>query len=69
MSNTYVFNLDMTCESCANAAKRVLGKLGDKVSDVTTDVASKTVTVTTSLPSDEILTALKKTGKAVSLKA
>jgi len=59
----------MTCEGCANAAKRVLGKLGDKVSNVVTDVPSQTVTVTTSLPSDEILETLKKTGKAVSIKA
>lgn len=68
----------MTCEGCANAARRVLGKLGgrsfsfvpsrcssvlDKVSNVDIDVAAKTVKVTTTASHDEILETLKKTGK------
>ncbi|KAE9546043.1 hypothetical protein FO519_010745, partial [Halicephalobus sp. NKZ332] len=28
MSHNYIFSMEMTCEGCANAAKRVLGKLG-----------------------------------------
>lgn len=60
--------MDMTCEGCANAAKRVLGKLGaDKVTDVKTDIGQKRVTVTSSLPPDKLLLELKKTGKQVSL--
>jgi len=58
----------MTCEGCANAAKRVLSKLGDKVGSVDTDVNTKTVKVSTSLSADEILDTLKKTGKEVQLK-
>uniref|UniRef100_A0AC35F8J5 HMA domain-containing protein n=1 Tax=Panagrolaimus sp. PS1159 TaxID=55785 RepID=A0AC35F8J5_9BILA len=67
MPSTYTFNMVMTCEGCAGAAKRVLGKLGDKVLNVETDVSSQTVRVTTDLSSEEILTTLKKTGKEVSL--
>lgn len=66
MSKTFQFHLEMTCEGCANAAKNVLGKLGDGVSKVTTNVDDKSVLVETTLSSDEILEALKKTGKAVS---
>ncbi|VDI13278.1 copper transport protein ATOX1-like isoform X1 [Mytilus galloprovincialis] len=68
MSQTYQFNMEMTCEGCANAAKRVLGKQGDKVTEVVTDVPTKTVTVTSTLSADEVLEVLKKTNIAVSLK-
>uniref|UniRef100_A0A0K0EJT2 Copper transport protein ATOX1 n=1 Tax=Strongyloides stercoralis TaxID=6248 RepID=A0A0K0EJT2_STRER len=67
MSNTFVFEMNMTCEGCANAAKKVLSKLGDKVSSVETDVGSKTVKVTTTLDSSTIQAQLEKTGKAIKL--
>lgn len=68
MSQTYEFHMEMTCEGCANAAKKVLGKQGDKVSEVVTDVGTKTVKVTSSMSSDEVLEVLKKTGLEVSFK-
>lgn len=68
MSQTYEFHMEMTCEGCANAAKKVLGKQGDKVSEVVTDVGTKTVKVTSSMSSDEVLEVLKKTGIHVSFK-
>lgn len=65
-SKTYEYTLEMTCEGCSNAAKRVLGKLGDAVQDLNIDLENKKVFVTTTLSSEEILEALKKTGKAAS---
>eukprot|EP00544_Gedaniella_sp_CCMP2646_P010546 CAMPEP_0202494150 /NCGR_PEP_ID=MMETSP1361-20130828/10823_1 /ASSEMBLY_ACC=CAM_ASM_000849 /TAXON_ID=210615 /ORGANISM="Staurosira complex sp., Strain CCMP2646" /LENGTH=74 /DNA_ID=CAMNT_0049124565 /DNA_START=56 /DNA_END=280 /DNA_ORIENTATION=+ len=38
------FDVGMTCEGCASAVKRILGKI-DGVNDVQTDVAAKTVVV------------------------
>uniref|UniRef100_A0A7E4V5F8 Copper transport protein ATOX1 n=1 Tax=Panagrellus redivivus TaxID=6233 RepID=A0A7E4V5F8_PANRE len=66
MSQVHVFEFPMTCENCAAAAKRLIGKLGDKVTDVQTDVATNRVTVKTDLPKDEVLAALVKSGKSVS---
>ena len=40
----------------------------DKVSEVVTDVGTKTVKVTSSMSSDEVLEVLKKTGIEVSFK-
>ncbi|VDD88455.1 unnamed protein product [Enterobius vermicularis] len=57
----------MTCEGCANAAKKVLSKFGDNVSEVNADIPRKRIVVTTNLSSDVILEALKKTGKECSL--
>nr|CDS32468.1 copper transport protein [Hymenolepis microstoma] len=64
-SETYKFELEMSCEGCANAAKRVLEKLGSDVSSVITDVSTNTVTVSTTLPEETILNQLKKTSKPV----
>ncbi|KAI6210562.1 Metal homeostasis factor ATX1-like [Aphelenchoides besseyi] len=65
MSQTHHFSLAMTCDGCANAARRVLAKLGDQVKDVQIDVAAKKVDVTTDLSQEEILKVLEKTGKEV----
>ncbi|XP_037804689.1 copper transport protein ATOX1-like [Penaeus monodon] len=59
------FTVEMTCEGCSGAAKRVLGKLGDKVSNVDINLETKKVIVTSTLSSDELLETLKKTGKDV----
>jgi len=64
-SKTYEFKMDMTCEGCANAAKKVLGKQESAVTNVVTNVADKTVIVTSTLPSDELLAILQKTGKKI----
>ncbi|CAD5229349.1 unnamed protein product [Bursaphelenchus okinawaensis] len=66
MAETYDFSVAMTCEGCANAVRRVLGKLGDKVQDVKIDVVEKKVSVTTTATKDEIRQQLEKTGKDVS---
>ncbi|XP_076065393.1 antioxidant 1 copper chaperone [Oratosquilla oratoria] len=59
------FTVEMTCEGCSGAVKRVLGKLGDKVTNVDIDMELKKVSVTSSLTSDELTETLKKTGKGV----
>ncbi|VDM06870.1 unnamed protein product [Wuchereria bancrofti] len=64
----------MTCDGCANAARKVLSKLGGKsifddatfqndIQDVQISVQNQRVVVTTTLPADSILAALQKTGK------
>ncbi|VDN24901.1 unnamed protein product [Cylicostephanus goldi] len=63
--NLYTFEMGMTCDGCANAARRVLTKLGDKVTIDKIDVATKQVVVTTDLPANDILETLKKTGKEI----
>ncbi|KAL5110384.1 hypothetical protein TcWFU_005327 [Taenia crassiceps] len=44
-SQTYNFEVEMTCEGCAIAVKRVLSRLGGDVSSVNTDVEKNTVTM------------------------
>ncbi|KAL7525994.1 hypothetical protein ACHAWF_001592 [Thalassiosira exigua] len=39
------FDVGMTCEGCANAVKRILGKV-DGVTEIQTNVEAKTVVVT-----------------------
>ncbi|KAJ1524189.1 hypothetical protein ONE63_010712 [Megalurothrips usitatus] len=61
------FKVAMTCEGCSGAVERVLGKLkGQGVDSVSIDLPGQLVTVTSTLSSDQLLEALKKTGKAVS---
>ncbi|VDO42837.1 unnamed protein product [Brugia timori] len=62
MANTYTFELNMTCDGCANAARKVLSKLGDDISDVQISIQDQRVVVTTTLPADSILAVLQKTG-------
>ncbi|KAF7633070.1 HMA domain-containing protein [Meloidogyne graminicola] len=58
----------MTCSGCSNQVQRVLGKLGDKVSNVQIDLSSKQVQIESDdLSSEELLEILKKTGKEVKL--
>ncbi|PAA84020.1 hypothetical protein BOX15_Mlig025338g1 [Macrostomum lignano] len=69
---THQFTMEMTCEGCANAAKRVLAKLAsERGVEVTaeTDVSTQTVTVTSELPAADLLAALQKTGKTISQKS
>ncbi|KAL3122791.1 hypothetical protein niasHT_008481 [Heterodera trifolii] len=61
----YKFHVEMTCEGCSNAVKRVLGKLEDKLKLLSVDLNAKEVQVeSSSMGQDEILEVLKKTGKA-----
>jgi copper chaperone len=62
-SQKHEFSMEMTCEGCSNAAKRVLAKIG--VTDVTADLTTKKLVVSSDKPSGELLEALKKTGKEV----
>ncbi|XP_011307711.1 copper transport protein ATOX1 [Fopius arisanus] len=59
------FNVEMTCEGCSGAVKRVLGNKSG-IEDVKIDLEGKKVFVTSALPSDEILECIKKTGKSTS---
>ncbi|CAL2038020.1 unnamed protein product [Caenorhabditis brenneri] len=62
----YVFEMAMTCGGCENAARRVLGKLGeDKLKIDSISLETKQITVTTDLPASEVLETLKKTGKEI----
>lgn len=65
MSQIHEFTVEMTCEGCSGAAKRVLSKLGDKVSNVDIDLGNKKVFVTSTLTPEELTETLKKTGKEV----
>jgi copper chaperone CopZ len=68
------FHATMTCEGCANAVKRILGKI-EGVQSVTTDVAGQSIAVVAadSVANDSMLAALKKwadaSGKTVELRA
>lgn len=57
------FKMEMTCEGCSNAAKRVLGKIG--VTEVDADLGAQKLLVTTDKTQEELLVALQKTGKKV----
>ncbi|CAG5136697.1 unnamed protein product [Candidula unifasciata] len=65
MASVYEFQMAMTCEGCAGAAKRVLGKLPE-VSNVETSVEQQRVLVTSTLSPDRLLETLQKTGKECS---
>ncbi|CAH8540544.1 copper chaperone [Schistosoma bovis] len=64
---TYTFNMEMSCEGCAKAAKRVLMTLGDAIKEVETSVENNTVTVQTTLPVDDVLHKLEETQKKIVL--
>ena len=55
------FNAGMTCDGCANAVKRILGKI-EGVEEIQTDVTNKKVTVKGSADKEVMLAALKKWG-------
>lgn len=57
------FQVEMTCEGCSGAVKRVLGKLGDNVSKVDIDMEKQRVYVESIIPSQDLLDTIKKTGK------
>ncbi|XP_071487255.1 copper transport protein ATOX1-like [Diadema antillarum] len=59
----YEFKVEMTCGGCSSAVERVLGRM-EGIQDKKIDLEKQRVIVETTLPSDEVLAALKKTGKA-----
>lgn len=58
------FEMEMTCEGCVAAAKKVLGKLPE-VSNVDASHETKRVIVTSTLPKEKLLEQLQKTGKTI----
>ncbi|XP_023173076.1 copper transport protein ATOX1 [Drosophila hydei] len=60
------FKVEMSCGGCASAVEKCLAKLGDKVEKVNINLETKTVSVTSNLPSEELLAQLRKSGKTVS---
>ncbi|KAG0738351.1 hypothetical protein G6F57_006053 [Rhizopus arrhizus] len=63
---TYVFNVEMSCSGCSNAVERALKRLG--VDSVTSDLEKQEVVVVSDLPVEDVLAAIQKTGKTVSVK-
>jgi len=62
----YKFDVKMTCSGCSGAVTRVLEKAkSDGVTEYTVDLKTQEVLVTASLPYDDVLTRIKKTGKEV----
>lgn len=71
---TTTFDVGLTCEGCANAVRRILGKLGVGADAIAVDIPAKRVVVThdpATVTPDAMLAALKKwgdaSGKAVAL--
>jgi len=64
--HTYKFDVKMTCSGCSGAVTRVLDKARvDGVSEFTVDLDKQEVLVKSTLPYDDILARIKKTGKEV----
>ncbi|KAF8163331.1 hypothetical protein B0H34DRAFT_695043 [Crassisporium funariophilum] len=63
---TYKFDVKMTCSGCSGAITRVLEKAkADGVSDFTVNLETQEVIVKGTLPYDDVLAKIKKTGKEV----
>ncbi|ORX78950.1 hypothetical protein K493DRAFT_362794 [Basidiobolus meristosporus CBS 931.73] len=65
MAETQKFKVEMTCSGCSGAVNRVLKKLAG-VEEVDISLEDQTVVVKGTASQEDILTAIKKTGKAVS---
>ena len=59
MSTTTVFNVEMACDGCSGACKRILGKV-DGVESVDADLTAQTVTVVGTADAQLMLTKLQK---------
>ncbi|XP_014511005.1 copper transport protein ATX1 [Vigna radiata var. radiata] len=62
MSQTVVLKVDMSCQGCVGAVKRVLGKL-DGVESYDIDLNEKKVVVKGNVQPDTVLQTVSKTGK------
>ncbi|KAK4056737.1 Cytosolic copper metallochaperone [Microbotryomycetes sp. JL221] len=60
----YQFDVVMTCSGCSGAIERVLKKT-EGVSSYNVSLPEQSVTVNTTVPYDDILAKIKKTGKQV----
>ncbi|KAI9509258.1 hypothetical protein F5148DRAFT_1283146 [Russula earlei] len=63
--NTYKFNVKMTCGGCSGAVSRALGKVSEGVSSYDVSLEKQEVLVKGTLPFDDVLAVIKKTGKQV----
>ncbi|KAF7131769.1 hypothetical protein RHSIM_Rhsim09G0143200 [Rhododendron simsii] len=62
MSQTVVLKVGMSCEGCAGAVRRVLGKM-DGVESYDIDMKEQKVTVIGNVQPDAVLQTVSKTGK------
>ncbi|KAK0450900.1 hypothetical protein EV421DRAFT_2050781 [Armillaria borealis] len=63
---TYKFDVKMTCTGCSGAVTRVLEKAKlDGVNDYTVNLDTQEVIVKGSIPYEDVLARIKKTGKEV----
>ncbi|KAL1744871.1 hypothetical protein HDZ31DRAFT_63676 [Schizophyllum fasciatum] len=64
--HTYKFDVKMTCGGCSGAITRVLEKAkGNGVNDYSVSLDTQEVIVKGTLPYDEVLAKIQKTGKEV----
>ncbi|QRV85778.1 copper chaperone [Ceratobasidium sp. AG-Ba] len=64
--HTYKFNVTMTCGGCSGAVTRVLDKAkGNGISDFQVSLEKQEVIVKGTMPYDDVLAKIKKTGKTV----
>ncbi|TRM63679.1 hypothetical protein BD626DRAFT_495054 [Schizophyllum amplum] len=64
--HTYKFDVKMTCGGCSSAITRVLEKAkGNGVDDFTVTLDTQEVIVKGTMPYDDVLAKIKKTGKEV----
>ncbi|KAG9018915.1 Cytosolic copper metallochaperone [Tulasnella sp. 427] len=64
----YKFDVKMTCGGCSGAVNRVLKKAQENdegVTEYNVDLAKQEVLVTGTIPYDDLLEKIKKTGKEV----
>ncbi|KAF7304905.1 Copper chaperone [Mycena kentingensis (nom. inval.)] len=65
-THTYKFDVKMTCSGCSGAITRVLERAkADGVSEFTVNLETQEVLVTGSIPYEDVLAKIKKTGKEV----
>ncbi|KAF8965182.1 hypothetical protein BDZ97DRAFT_1812483 [Flammula alnicola] len=64
--HTYKFDVKMTCSGCSGAVTRVLEKAkADGVTSYDVNLETQEVLVKGTLPYDDVLARIKKTGKEV----
>ncbi|EEB97437.1 hypothetical protein MPER_03246, partial [Moniliophthora perniciosa FA553] len=64
--HTYKFDVKMTCSGCSGAVTRVLERAkSDGVSEYTVNLESQEVIVKGTIPYEDVLERIKKTGKEV----
>jgi copper chaperone len=66
-ARVHEFKVQMACGGCSSAVEKALGKLkGQGVERVDISLEDQTVLVTSTLPADQLLETIKKSGKTIS---